>query len=270
VAAPRDPDAAPAPLALSQIIAPIPRFALEDVLKPEVVNVFLDALQHGHPVSAATAPLVAQARTGTFVATPSDGSAPDGDEPALAFIRGLAALRKKEIAQAAAWFQLSLKAASDFLGAAFYLGAVHAAGGRDVDAVGAWQMSLIGEGGDRAYPVLVDALLRTGDAQGALDLIAEAPEAWPSDDARHRRVAIAQAMLGQYGLALDGTNALLDRTPDDVDLLFVALQVLYRRHAESPLAGPDKQRFADYAARYEREHGPHAALVASWLRQIVK
>jgi tetratricopeptide (TPR) repeat protein len=188
----------------------------------------------------------------------------------LAFLRGLAALQRKEIAQAAAWFQLSLKAASDFLGAAFYLGAVHAASGNDVNAVGAWQMSLIGEGGDRAYPVLVDALLRTGDAQGALDLIAEAPEAWPSDDARHRRVAIAQAMLGEYGVALEGVNALLAKSPDDLDLLFVALQVLYQRHAESPLAGPDKTRFAEYAARYQRDGGPQAALVASWVRQIVK
>ena len=60
-------------------------------------------------------------------------------------------------------------------------------------------MASIGENGEAVYPMLVDALLRVGDAQAALDAIAEAPDAWPSDDERLRRVATAQAMLGQFG-----------------------------------------------------------------------
>ena len=76
-----------------------------------------------------------------------------------------------------------------------------------------------------------------GDAQAALDLIAEAPEAWPSDDARLRRVATAQAMLGQFEPALETLNGLLQRQADDLDLLFVAIQVLYRQHLARPLAG---------------------------------
>jgi VWFA-related protein len=265
---PEDPDAAPVPPPPSRIIAPVPSFTADDVLKPEIVNAFLDALQQQYPASAANAPIVAAARAGTFTAKPPDGSAPDDPDPSLSFIRGLAALQQKEIAQAGGWFELTLKSASDFLGAAFYLGAVHAASGRDTDAVGAWQMALIGEGGDRAYPVLVDAHLRLGNAQAALDLIDEAPDAWPTGEARQRRVAIAQAMLGRYAPALETVSALLDSQPDDADLLFVALQVMYRQHTETPLAGADKERFAAYAERYLRRDGPQAALVTSWQRQI--
>ena len=263
-----DPDAPPAPPPPSRIIAPVPGFAVEDVLKPEVVNSFLDALQERHPVSAASAAIVEQARKGTFVTTPSNVTAAAEDEPTLAFIRGLAALQKKQLPQASAWFQLALKGAADFLGAAFYLGAVHAASGSDPAAVAAWQMSLIGDGGERAYPSLVDALLRTGDAQTALDLIAEAPEAWPDDHARRRRVAIAQAMLGQYVPALEAVTALLEKTPDDPDLLFVALQVMYRRFTEKTLTAPERARFFQYAATYERIGGAQAPLVESWVKHL--
>jgi hypothetical protein len=260
------PASAPAPA--PRIMAPVAPFAIDDVLKPEVVNAFLDALQQRHPVSAANAAVVEQARKGTFVSTPSNVNAPADDEPTLAFIRGLAALQKKQLPQASAWFQLALKGASDFLGAAFYLGAVHAASGSDAAAVAAWQMSLIGDGGERAYPALVDALLRTGDAQTALDLIAEAPEVWRDDQERRRRVALAQAMLGQYEPALETVNALLDRRPDDADLLFVALQVMYRRFTEHTLTSAERTRFFQYAATYRRIGGAQAALVQSWVQHL--
>jgi VWFA-related protein len=269
-AEPADPDAAPVPPPPSRIIAPLPQFVPADVLKPDVVNAFLDALQQQHPTSAENAPIVAQARAGTFVVKAPDGTAADDPDPSLSFIRGLAALQKNEIAQAGGWFEVTLKTVSDFLGAAYYLGAVHAASGRDADAVGAWQLALIGGGGDHAYPVLVDAQLRLGDAQAALDLIEEAPDAWPSEEARLRRVAIAQAMLGRFKPALETATALLDKQGDDRDLLFVALQVLYRQHTDTPLTGADKERFVDYAARYTRHKGSQAALVSSWLRQVNK
>ena len=146
---------------------------------------------------------------------------------------------------------------------------MHAASGRDTDAVGAWQMSLL-TGGRAVYPLLVDATLRVGDAQAALDLIAEAPEAWPSDDARQRRVVTAQAMLGQFAPALDTLNAMLTRQPDDRDLLFVAIQVLYRQHLTRPLPAAERARFDDYAARYLAGGGGEAALVETWRRYVTR
>ena len=262
-------DEAPAPLPMSRIVAPVARFAVDDVLKPEVVRGFLDDLHQSHPVSASNATVVQQARDGKFLVIPADSRSPASDEPTLAFIRGLAQLEKKQYAQAAAWFQISLKAASDFLGAAFYLGAVHAANGRDTDAVGAWQLSLL-NGGKAVYPMLVDATLRLGDAQAALDLIAEAPEAWSSDDARQRRVVTAQAMLGQFAPALETLDAMLKRQADDVDLLFIAIQVLYRQHLARPLPAAERAQFDDYSKRYLDARGPEAALVTTWRNYVMR
>ena len=130
-------------------------------------------------------------------------------------------------------------------------------------------MSLIGEGGQRAYPVLADALIRAGDAQGALDIVTESPdEAWPNLEAKRRRLVIAQAMTGQFAAALENVTALLISTPDDQDLLFVAIQVMYRRHLNAPLSADERTTFLDYAARYERQQGPHAPLVSSWRRYV--
>ena len=260
-------DDAPAPLPMAKVAAPVARFAIEDVLQPAVVRSFLDFLQREHPVSAAHEPIVQRAREGVYVDTPAAAPA---DEVTLAFIRGLGQLEKKQYARAAAWFQLSLKHASDFLGAAVYLGAVHAAAGRDNDAIGAWQMATISDDSAAVYPMLVDALLRIGDAQGALDMIAESPEAWASGDARLRRVATAQAMLGQFEPALEALTALLQRSADDQDLLFVAIQVLYRQHLARPLEPADRARFDEYAQRYLESKGPETPLVQTWRRYVMR
>ena len=148
-------------------------------------------------------------------------------------MRGLGALSKGEVAQAAAWFQQTLKGASDFLGAAFYLGATHAVSGRDREAIGAWQMALLSENPAAVYPALVDALLRIGDGRQALDVLEEAPEAWADDNARLRREAIALAMVGDFSGALPKLKDQLDNTKnDDQPLLFVAIQVLFKMHQQ--------------------------------------
>jgi VWFA-related protein len=260
-------DDAPAPLPMAKVAAPVARFAIEDVLQPAVVRSFLDFLQREHPVSAAHQSVVQQAREGVYVETPAAAAE---DEVTLAFIRGLAQLQKKQYAQAAAWFQLSLKHASDFLGAAVYLGAVHAAAGRDTDAIGAWQMATISDDSEAVYPMLVDALLRMGDAQSALDMIAESPEAWPTVDARLRRVATAQAMLGQFEPALEALTGLLQRSPGDHDLLFVAIQVLYRQHLARPLEPAARKQFDDYTQRYLDGKGDETPLVQTWRRYVMR
>jgi VWFA-related protein len=268
-AAPRSVDDAPAPLPAAKIAAPVAKFVVEDVLKPDVVRPFLEYLQREHPVPPEHAAVVQQALAGTYVNVPAEKS-PGSDDVTLAFIRGLAQLQNKQLAQAAGWFQVALRSASDFLGAAFFLGAVHAASGRDIDAIGAWQMATIGDDSQAVYPLLVDAQLRVGDAQAALDTIADAPEAWPSEDERLKRAATAQAMLGQFGPALESVAGLLQRHPTDQSLLFVAIQVLYRQHTARPLSSPDRARFDDYSRRYLDAKGPEAALVQTWRRYVMR
>jgi VWFA-related protein len=265
----RSVDEPPAPLPAAKVAVPVSRFSVDEVLTPQTVRPFIEYLQREHPVSAGNAAVMEQALNGTYTNAGAENTAP-GDAVSLAFVRGLALLQKKEYAQAAGWFQTALKNASDFLGAAFYLGAVHAALGRDNDAIGAWQMATIGENSDPVYPVLVDALLRIGDAQGALDMIAEVPEAWPSDDERMKRAATAQAMLGQFEAALESLDDLLQRHGSDQDLLFVAIQVLYRQHGVRPLSAPERARFDDYSKRYVANTGPESALVQTWRRFVLR
>lgn len=267
---PLDPDAPPAPLAAVKIFAPVPRFVKDTVLVPGVLRPFLDGLEDAHPPSPAVAAVLEQARHGVYAAPSEPGATPD-DEAALTFIRGLSSMQKGEMNQAAAWFQQTLKGASDFLGAAFYLGATHAALGRDKEAAGAWQMALLSENPAAVYPALVDALLRIGDGRQALDLIEEAPDAWPDDNQRIRRQATALAMLGDYTGALPKLVELLDTKNDDQPLLFIAIQVLYKIHAErGGLDANHKARFANYVGRHQNLGGPDRAIVETWRRFVLK
>jgi VWFA-related protein len=264
------PDDAPAPVPASKVTAPVTRFSMNEVLKPEVTRPFIEYLQREHPATGAGAAIVQQALEGTFAPALASNRPLAEDEVALAFIRGLAYLQKNQHPQASASFQLALRGASDFLGAALYLGAVHAAAGRDADAIGAWQMATIGENSEAVYPLLVDAMLRVGDAKSALDTIAEMPEAWPDDESRMRRVATAQAMLGQFEPAMAALADLLERRRDDQDLLFLAIQVMYRQHQAKALPAAEGARFDAYSKRYLDAKGPESALVQTWRKFVLR
>ncbi|HEX6213794.1 MAG TPA: hypothetical protein VFZ38_03195, partial [Vicinamibacterales bacterium] len=267
---PIDPDAPPAPVAPSRIMAPVPRFSASTILAPAVVQPFLDGLADMHPPSPEVEAVIEKARAGAYEAPATPGSSPD-DELNLAFVRGLGALSRGETAQAAAWFQQTLKGASDFLGAAFYLGATHAVSGRDRDAIGAWQMALLSENPGAVYPVLVDALLRIGDGRQALEVLEEAPSAWEDDNARLRREAIALAMIGDFSAALPKLKDQLDNTKnDDQPLLFVALQVLFKMHQQDKSLSPDNlAKFRNYVERHQKLGGPDRALVETWRRAVL-
>jgi len=254
-----------------RIAVRLPRFDPASVLSPPVVEAFLSSLEFIYPPSPDAARVIERARRGEFDAPePGRGMSPS-DEATFAFVRGLGELEKKRYAQATAWFQVTLKSASDFLGAAFYIGACHAASGRDKEAVGAWQMSLLSDAADVVYPPLVDGLLRLGDGLQALTFLDEAPDAWKDADARDERQATAEAMTGAYAPALEKLHALIERRPSDIDLLYLALQVMYRVRQESGALGEsDRAHFADYAARYTEAKGPQTALVGTWLKFVVR
>jgi len=274
----KDPTAeVPAPSVDEEVLPPpppriavrLPRFNPSTVLQPEVVEAFLGSLEALYPPSPQAAEVLAKAREGRFDAPEPRDSMPSGDEATFAFVRGLGELQKQRYPQATAWFQVALKSASDFLGAAFYIGACHAASGRDQEAVGAWQLSLLSEAADVVYPPLVDGLLRLGDGLRALTFLDEAPDAWKDDDARDERQATAEAMTGAYVPALETLHELLERRPEDMDLTYLALQVMYRLRQETgSLSDPDRERFVAYASRYTAAKGPQATLVGTWLKFI--
>jgi VWFA-related protein len=274
----KDPTAeVPAPPVDEEVLPPpppriavrLPRFNPSTVLQPEVVEAFLGSLEAMYPPSPQAAEVLAKARGGRFEAPEPKDSMPPGDGATFAFVRGLGALQQQRYPQATAWFQVALKSASDFLGAAFYIGACHAASGRDQEAVGAWQLSLLSEAAGVVYPPLVDGLLRLGDGLQALTFLDEAPDAWKDDDARDERQATAEAMTGAYVPALETLHELLERRPEDMDLTYLALQVMYRLRQETgSLSEPDRERFVTYASRYTAAKGPQATLVGTWLKFI--
>ena len=259
-----------APPPLMPVVARAPRFSTDDVLRPDVVEKFIDGLQKRAPSSAAIRPLVEQARAGTFTSTPAGAPRTPQDAVMLSFVSGLAALKAGQLPQATALFQQTLRGAPDFVGIAFYLGACHAANGRDREAVGAWQMSLLSEGAGSVYPLLVDALLRVGENQKALEFIEEAPAAWSTPQARLRREAIGEAMIGKYVSAAPKLNELIEEQPADVDLLFVGIQVLYRMHLTDGLSQENRTRFTDWAQRYEKSNGPELPLVLAWRDHVLR
>lgn len=267
---PLDPDAPPPPVAPSRILAPVPRFSAQAFLTPAVLEPFLDGLTAMYPPSPAVEAVIENARTGNYDAPKEPGTSPD-DELNLAFVRGLGSLSRGEVAQAQAWFQQTLKGASDFLGAAFYLGVTHALSGRDREAIGAWQMALLSENPGAVYPALVDALLRVGDGRQALDVLEEAPSAWANDNERLRREAIALAMVGDFSGALPKLKDQLDNTRnDDQPLLFVAIQVLFKMHQQDKSLSPDNlDRFRSYVERHQKLGGPDRAIVETWRRAVL-
>ncbi len=276
---PDDADSAPAPSVDEEVLPPppprisvrLPRFDSDSVLEPEVVRPFLESLAFMYPPSPAAADVLERAREGRFEAPAPQSDASPADEATFAFVRGLGELQKKRYAQATAWFQVALRSASDYLGSAFYIGVCHAASGRDAEAVGAWQMSLLSDAADVIYPPLVDGLLRLGDGLQALSFLDEAPGAWPDADSRDLRQATAEAMTGAYTPALEKLHVLLDKQEDDLDLTFLALQVMYRARQESGAIGEvDSAKFAEYAARYIAAGGPQAALVATWQKFMIR
>jgi tetratricopeptide (TPR) repeat protein len=235
------------------------------------VDAFLTSLEAMYPPSPDAEQVFARARQGVFEAPEPGHNTPPGDEAAFAFVRGLGEMQKQRYPQATSWFQVALKSASDFLGSAFYIGACHAAGGRDQEAVGAWQMALLSDAADVVYPPLVDGLLRLGDGLQALTFIDEAPDAWTDGDARDERQATAEAMTGAYSPALEKLHDLIDRRPNDMDLIYLALQVMYRVRQESgAISDEDRRHFEEYAERYIAANGPAAALVGTWLKYVRK
>ena len=150
-------------------------FSRQDVLGRDTLEYFLDRMRRASPESAAD-PSVSIA-TASLLDARFDRVITNlvTADPALlstSFLKGLGLFGMGALEPAAAQFRASLDAAPDFLPAAFYLGACYAAGGRDREAVGAWQTALITESDARIiYDVLGDAWLRLQDGDEAAGVL---------------------------------------------------------------------------------------------------
>ena len=252
----------PPPVRSPAVLPTIAPFQLEDVLRSAMITSFLDILHAARPEARSA---IARARDGRL-----DGAARQafeaGDQLTASFLRGLELFMEGQLDRAATQFKGSLRIAPDFAPAAFYLGASHAAGGRDRAAAAMWRQAVAGDGpASLTYSLLGDALLRSGDAALAIDPLREALGQWPDDDEIRRRVAIAHGMAGQHDEALSTIEPYLSRHASDHEALLIAIQALYEtRLAGRSVATPeqDRESVGRYADAYAAANGPHLALVA--------
>jgi VWFA-related protein len=261
-----------APLAPS---APIPfasridAFETASVLTPRVVSFFLERLTAAAASDAAALrPAIDRAREGKFEDSMQALTGTGDERPAAVFLKGLVSLSSGDLKGAEARFSHALRMDSGLLPAAFYLGACHAAAGRDREAAAAWQKALITESNAPfVYTLLGDALLRVRDFDRAIDVLIEARTLWPANDEVGLRLATALVRAGKHVDALAVLQPYLDSHPAAPDWLILALQALYetrvaKRAVETPDA--DRARFVRYAEAYAGARGPQQPLVDQW------
>ena len=250
-------------------------FGPQDAMTPDALQFFLARLQQAD--GAASEPLSATAasvRGGRFDEAIAALADAQSDRLSVPFLRGLALFGKGDLVPASEQFREALRLDSEFLPAAFYLGACYAAGGQDRQAAGAWQTSLVSESEARiVYDVLADALLRLGDGEQAESIIREALGRWPEDDSFVPRLAAAEAMQRRSAEAMATLEPYLERHPADASAWFLAMRVLYDAHAGGGVVtslAEDGARAAKFAEGYKSAAGPRLALVDRWAAFIQK
>ncbi len=269
-----DPGSAAIGGAASSFAPAVAAFDRAVVLRPEVVGPFVTRVESA-AVAESESPAVqaafAAAREGRLGELPDllKSSATGG--AATTFLRGLGLFARGDLEPAAAEFRKAIASgADDFVPGTFYLGACYAAGGRDSQAVGAWQTTLaVSPPSPAVFSVATDAYLRLEDWEAAADVAKEGLGAEPANDDLRLRMALALGMAGRFGEALDAFDGHLERHPADTEVLFQALRVLYRARATgATIAGKDddQQRFDRYVRAYAAARGPNRALVDQWAR----
>ena len=243
-------------------------FDRASVLTPQVVGFFVDRMNIGRTASPTPPAAVAAAREGKFEEAAEAATAGGNSQLAATFFEGLAKYSHGDLEGAAAKFRETVKLESDFLPAAFYLGACYAAGGKDRDATGAWQMSLITEGeAPFVYTLLGDAFLRIGEMNEALDILKEAEGLWPGNDQVQLRLGTAYSRASKPVEAVRALDPYLTQHPDDQERLLIALRSIYEARSTGQSIGTaeeDKKRFERYAARYVAAGGTQQALIEKW------
>lgn len=247
------------------------RFERGSVLAPPVVGFFVTRMNVGNR-SAVPAPAIEAARAGRF--DEASDAVKNSSPVAAAFMGGLALYAKGDLEAAANKFRESLRVDSEFFPAAFYLGACYAAGGRDREAVGAWQTSLVTQSdAPFIYTLLGDAYIRLKDTDGALDILVEASQLWPDDDQVRLRLGTAQAMAGKQTDAVRTLDPYITRNPSDQERIFIALRAIYEARSTGQTiwsAAEDREHFERYAAAYAAANGPQQALVEQWKKFMTK
>lgn len=245
-----------------------------ELLAPGLLAHFMDRLSElgPGPLPAGVSAAAEAARAGRPEAILDNLAGSGKDDPRASFLRGIGFYASGNLNAGLTQLQGLLRQRSDFLPAAVYMGACYAAGGKDLDAIGAWQTALIGENGSPVlYAVLADALLRVDEADQAVSILDEGLSSFPQDDGLRRRLGMAHAMAGHADEALTLLSAWVDAHPQDTRALFTTLALLFdgfSREAAGGLGLEEQERLRRYAQAYLDGSGPNREVVERWLRYL--
>jgi len=256
---------ATAPLALAKPA----RFSTAAVLDPGFVGPLIDQMA-ARPDTAAVRDALTAAKTGPWLTDQTKG--PLTASPLAAqFVAGLGRLQKGDLEQAAEAFRGALKVAPDFGPALTYLGACYAAGQKDREAAGAWQIALLR---DRTSPLLqrlaIEAWLRADKPAAAAALVTQARARWPDDPAFARLAA--QAAIAD-GRVREGIELVTAMPQADAPALLAALAALYdAAQRGAPVFDPqrDLETMQHLRERYAAANGDALGLVDAWVADTAK
>ena len=176
------------PIVVPAAFARVATFDRNAVLQPALVNGMLDSIAARSPSLKSA---MVEARAGRYAPAALEALTV-GDQQAAAFLKGLDLYAKGQIDQAATQLNIAAGPRREFYPAAFLLGACFAAGGKDRDAAGIWQMAL----GTEQRPLsrvhmLADARMRGGQPDAVVAVLKPAYAQRPTDDELAKRLAIA-------------------------------------------------------------------------------
>ncbi len=271
---PPRPGEAPASASLARLLVESPPFDRADLLKPEVLGRLLDDVNAvvRAPPRPAVAAAIEEARRGRPEAV-LDRLGDGGKEDArVAFLRGVSYYARGNLPAALTQLQAAMRTSSELFPAAVYMGACYAAGGKDLDAIGAWQTALIAESASPTlYALLADALLRAKQEKEAVEILAEGLAAFPDDAELRRRLGIAHAMAGDREEALPLLTTWVEAHPDDTRAVFATLALLFEgfsREAAGAAPGEERQRLMRFARTYVQGKGPNREVIERWLKYV--
>jgi hypothetical protein len=244
-----------------------------ELLEPGLLSHLLDRVAEigPGPLPEGVAAAVAEGRAGRPEAMQQRLPAAGREDARVSFLRGVSYYAAGNLNAALTQLQAALRARSEFFPAAVYMGACYAAGGKDLDAIGAWQTALIGENGSPTlYAVLSDALMRVREADQAVAILDEGLAAFPEEQGLRRRLGLAHAMAG-HPEGLELLSAWVDAHPEDTRALFATLALLFdafSREAAGGAKAEEQQRLRRYAKAYVDGKGPNREVVERWLRYL--
>jgi hypothetical protein len=152
------------------------------------------------------------------------------------------------------------------------LGALRASEGNDREAVAVWEAA-VASGADASAlrPLILDALLRQGQAERVIALSREALERSPDDRRLSRQQAAACIAANRHADALRVLDGLLKSDPEDVQAQWLAMHALFAGFVGASGPGADaagRTRLAELAERYIAAKGPHASLAREWANAV--